>query len=261
MQILIINLPSAKARLSFQQRQCQSLSLNYEILKAVSITDVSEKTYQAHAQDWQRPLRKSEVACYFSHRDAWKKVIEYDKPILIVEDDALFSKNLPQLLSTLENHSNIDFINLEVRGRKKIISNFGESINCNSNLFRLYQDRTGAAGYILWPSGAYKLLNHEKNSGIALADAHITSCPNLIAYQIEPAPLIQLDQCEHYNIIAPLETESHISTHQKPVIPQKNLLFKVRRFFAQVKMGLRQAKVSYKSKKRYITINPKDFNI
>jgi glycosyl transferase family 25 len=60
-------------------------------------------------------------------------------------------------------------------------------------LFRLYQDRAGAAGYILWPQGAKKLLQCEQKKGIALADAHITDCHNIKAYQVEPTPIIQLD--------------------------------------------------------------------
>ena len=81
-------------------------------------------------------------------------------------------------------------------------------IECNSKLLRLYQDRTGAAGYILWPSGANKLIQLEKNSGIGLADAHITACHALKAYQVEPSPIIQLDQCKDYGIS---NTYSHIS--------------------------------------------------
>jgi hypothetical protein len=36
--------------------------------------------------------------------------------------------------------------------------------------------------------------------GIALADAHITDCHNIKAYQVEPTPIIQLDQCRDYAI-------------------------------------------------------------
>ena len=75
MKIYIINLPSANKRRQFQQKQLSRLGLDYEILKATSIHDISDETYAKHCKDWQRPLRNTEVACYFSHRSAWEKII------------------------------------------------------------------------------------------------------------------------------------------------------------------------------------------
>jgi hypothetical protein len=50
---------------------------------------------------------------------------------------------------------------------------------------------------------AKKLLQCEQKKGIALADAHITDCHNIKAYQVEPTPIIQLDQCRDYAIQNP----------------------------------------------------------
>jgi hypothetical protein len=38
----------------------------------------------------------------------------------------------------------------------------------------------------------------------ALADAHITDCHNIKAYQVEPTPIIQLDQSRDYAIQNPI---------------------------------------------------------
>ena len=128
------------------------------------------ETYKKHYFDWQRPLRNTEVACYFSHRSAWQKIINNSMPALILEDDALLSKCVPELLNSFTNKQNVDFISLEVAGRKKFISKIGENIVCNSKLYRLYQDRNGAAGYVLWPSGAKEITSTRKlEIGIALS--------------------------------------------------------------------------------------------
>ena len=211
MDILIISLPNAKERRDFQQNQLSKLGLEFEFLDATSIHDLNEATYKKHYQDWQRPLKTTEVACYYSHRRAWNRVIQFNKPVLILEDDALLSKYVPELLKDFADKENTDLINLENRGRKKFVSRSGESIACNSKLLRLYQDRTGAAGYILWPSGARKLIQCEERKGIALADAHITACNNLTAYQVEPSPIIQLDHCEHYDIKNPISNDATIN--------------------------------------------------
>ena len=215
MIILIISLSSAIERRDFQQMQMDKLKLDFEFLDATSINDIDEVTYKKHAKDWQRPLRNTEVACYYSHRHAWEKVIQSNKPALILEDDALLSKCTPKLLAELADKKKCDLISFENRNRKKFITKTGESIACDSKLFRLYQDRTGAAGYILWPQGAKKLLQCEQKKGIALADAHITACHSIKAYQVEPTPIIQLDQCRDYGIqnsINNITTKSTVSS-------------------------------------------------
>jgi len=259
MDILIISLPNAKERRDFQQNQLSKLGLEFEFLDATSIHDLNEATYKKHYQDWQRPLKTTEVACYYSHRRAWNRVIQFNKPVLILEDDALLSKYVPELLKDFADKENTDLINLENRARKKFVSRSGESITCNSKLLRLYQDRTGAAGYILWPSGAKKLIQCEEKKGIALADAHITACNNLIVYQVEPSPIIQLDHCEYYDIKNPISnnaSDSSVSSHNNP---KGGVFFWLRRIYSQVKLGIRQLFLVTFSTRRYIKIDKKGF--
>ena len=260
MKIFIINLSTATQRRQFQKQQMSKLDLNYEFLEATSIHDISDETYAKHFHDWQRPLRNTEVACYFSHRSLWQKIIDSNMPALILEDDALLSKCVPELLKSFTNKQSVDLINLEATGRKKFISKIGENITCNSKLFRLYQDRNGAAGYVLWPSGAKKLLEHERLYGIGLADAHIASCYSIKSYQVEPAAIIQLDQCHDYgmkNSYTKTLSSSTVSHVQRPKGP---LFFWIKRLYAQLKLGLHVAKIlSKNSSRRFININSDDF--
>jgi len=260
-QIFVINLPDAVKRRKLQKDQLTKLGLEYKILDATSVENISEATYKKHYFDWQRPLRKTEVACYFSHRSAWGKVIRSGEPALILEDDAILSIFLPKLLDSLNKIKSIDLINLENRSRKKFVSRSYVEIECNSKLLRLFQDRTGAAGYILWPSGANKLMQLEKNSGIGLADAHITSCHTLKAYQVEPSPIIQLDQCEEYGV-----TNSYTKVIPKSTVSISNnyrggAYFIIKRLFYQFKLALRQLFLLTKSHRRSITIRNSDFNV
>ena len=259
MDILIISLPNAKERRDFQQNQLSKLGLEFEFLDATSIHDLNEATYKKHYQDWQRPLKTTEVACYYSHRRAWDRVIQSNKPVLILEDDALLSKCVPTLLKDLLSRKDADLINFENRGRKKFVSRSGEPIVCNSKLLRLYQDRTGAAGYILWPSGAKKLIQCEDQKGIALADAHITACNNLTVYQVEPSPIIQLDHCEYYDIKNPISNNASDSSVSSRNNPKGGVFFWVRRAYSQVKLGIRQLSLVTRSTRRYIKIDKRAF--
>ncbi len=58
MQIFIINLPTANARRKFQQDQLSRLSLEYKIIEATSVDDITTNIYEKHYFDWQRPLLK-----------------------------------------------------------------------------------------------------------------------------------------------------------------------------------------------------------
>lgn len=259
MNILVINLPNAVKRRTFQEEQLLSLGLDYQILNALSVDDIDNETYKKHYSDWQRPLHKTEVACYYSHRLAWNKIIKSNQPALILEDDALLSQCVPELLPFLKKKTGIDLINLENRSRKKFVSKTAESITCNSQLLKLYLDRTGAAGYILWPSGAKKLIQCEEEKGIALADAHIVACHNINAYQVEPAPIIQLDTCQEYGINNPYSESGSDSTVSSYNNPKGGLSFRIKRILSQIKLGLKQLKLITKSERRYIEINNKDF--
>ena len=261
MQIFVINLPNADKRRKLQKDQLTKLGLEYTILEATSVEDISETTYKKHYFDWQRPLRKTEVACYYSHRLAWNMVMRSGEPALIIEDDAILSIFLPELLGSLNKIKSTDLINLENRSREKFVSRSHIDIECNSKLLRLYQDRTGAAGYILWPTGANKLIQLEKKSGIGLADAHITSCHALKAYQVEPSPIIQLDQCKDYGIS---NTYSHTvlkSTVSSSDNYRGGAYFILKRLLCQLKLGFRQLCLLTKSQRRYISIRNSDFNV
>jgi len=260
-QIFVINLLDAVERLKLQKDQLTKLGLKYTILDATSVEGISEATYKKHYFDWQRPLRKSEIACYYSHRSAWNRVIKSKKPALILEDDAIMSIFLPDLLSSLNTMQNTDLINLENRSRKKFVSRSYIKITCKSKLLRLYQDRTGAAGYILWPSGAKKLIQLEKNQGIGLADAHITSCHSLKAFQVEPSPIIQLDQCKEYGIINNFTNIASKSTVSASNNDRGGTFFILKRLLYQLRLALRQLFILTKSKRRYISIRHSDFNV
>jgi len=262
LNIFVINLSGDVERRQFQKQQLFELGLEYKILKAVSIDDISNKTYAKHYYDWQRPLRNTEVACYFSHRSAWQKIINNSMPALILEDDALLSKCVPELLNSFTNKKNVDFINLEVAGRKKFISKIGENIVCNSKLYRLYQDRNGAAGYVLWPSGAKKLLEHESLNGIGLADSHITSCYSIKSYQVEPAAILQLCQCNNYDIPNTLSNKIQASTVSQPNNPKVHGIFWIKRIIAQIKLSIHIGILLFfrKAKRRYIKLNKENFS-
>ena len=244
MNIYIINLASAHERAAFQTKQFLRLGLNFEIVSAVSTADVSEEYYRHVAFDWERPLSRAEVSCYLSHRSLWQRVIDENTPALILEDDAYVCDDLPQLLNEMSEMT-INYINLETRGRKKVVSKNIEYDVYGYKFRHLYYGGTGAAAYLLWPEGARRLLAIEERSGFALADAQICRTRMGGALQVDGAAAIQLDCCEKYSMESPHKTQSTLlnTRYQKEIVAPSKVCFKLRRLQAQLKLGIINLKV------------------
>ena len=258
LNIYIINLDKDRERRAFQKEQMQNLQLEYEIISATTTDDICT-LYKKHRDDWQRPLREVELACYFSHQKLWQRVLEEQKPALILEDDAIVCSELPKILEACSTLKGVDHISLESVGRKKLLGRKPISIPIDGfKLSPLFIDRNGAGGYILYPSGAKKLLEHEAKNGIALADAQITSCFKLQSYQLEPACIIQMDQCHKYGLKSPIDVNSNITGKQKCTIPQeKYITFKRKRIIHQIKLALRELQYIFRAKRRKIELKRK----
>lgn len=245
--VLLINLEYSKDRLNLQKQQLARLNLPMHRLAAIQGSNISLNEYEKLANGWQRKLFPAEVACFLSHKAAWQFVYDSNKPWLILEDDALLAKSVPAILQAIgDNNLKVDYINFETRNRYKWLSRKSIDLVNDYQMRKLFQDRNGSAAYLLFPSGAKKLLSRAHYSMPALADAFISSTYELNAWQVYPAAAIQLDQCTTYNL--PLKNSFHSTISTNPIKPKSNnrmdyWTFKFRRVFAQLRMGIRQLSV------------------
>ncbi len=251
-QVLIINLNCATDRLSFQTAQMAALGIDSERVPAVDIAHLPLKN-EAFWSSWERPMRIAEQACFLSHYQVWQRVAAGSKPVFIMEDDAVLSKEVPKLLARVETVQGIDHLTLETRGRKKLLARKQHAI---LPIRRLYQDRSGAAAYVLWPSGATKLLARTRDHA-AITDAVICAAYELASFQADPALAIQLDRCLAYGLPESLKTQSSISKEYLP--RKKSLRYRFRRLVSQARMGLRQLAHSLDAERRLVHIEPTDF--
>lgn len=263
---LVINLGRSADRLAFQKTQLAALGIPMQRLAAISTDQVDAVHYESLANGWERKLRPAELACFLSHLEAWHHVSDLNQPWLILEDDALLSCEVPGLLAALsENSQQIDLVTLETRSRKKLIDKRAHRAGARFNLHRLYQDRTGAAAYVLYPSGARKLLQKTQTHAPGLADAFISSHYGLSAWQTVPAAAIQLDQCAAYGLPFgnPFSSTITPSGSERPEVCSffQRMVFKARRLGSQLKMGLRQLSVIGSADRVLVMIDPNDFQL
>lgn len=274
---LVINLDTAEARWDFQQRQLQHLGIAYQRLVATSTQSLDSLTYEQWANDWQRKLRKTEVACFLSHYRAWQIVSDTGRPWLILEDDALLSERLPQVLDSIDIYLQagllsdslaFDHISFETRGRKKLYSRhplpqvFLPS-SFGINLHNLYSDKSGAAAYLLTPKGAKILLDTVSATGAGLADALLCHNESLASLQTVPALALQMDMVTHYQLGLTTDliqnlSQSSISnsSNHKPTANNLSdtLRFKRRRLLAQAQRAHKQ--ITFRNTAIYQEIKP-----
>ncbi len=258
MKTLVINQDSQTQRMAFQENQLTSLEIEFQRVPSYVLAGTDDPVYKKHFDTWQRPLSVTEVSCFLSHKNAWEIVSSSDQPMLILEDDAWLDIKTRGVLKELSDMNGIDYITLEVTGSngKKLVSKKPEKIIFGTKLLRLYQGRSGAGGYILWPSGAKKLLRLTSNNQIGLADKFICSCYELNAYQIEPGLIIQLDQCVYHGITPPLQVTTTITTRteQKLKFTHK-VRYKLRRIVGEAKVGINLLIHQFNTERRHIILS------
>lgn len=256
MLIIVINMPGAKDRLEFQQVQHEQLGLNFHRLVAFTPKTIPGDIPESYWQTWERPLTLGERACFLSHRAAWKIAADVG-PALILEDDAALATNIPDILRALEDQEDMDHLSLETRKRRKLLGKEKVPLAHGIVRRRLYLDRTGAAAYVLWPSGAKKLLARAEKRA-AIADGMICQAYELKSFQADPACAFQLDMAEAYGIDPPIQTASATGAGKRPVA--KSLVQKIRRIVAQLRMGWRMFRLKPWTRRKHVPVLPEFFD-
>ena len=233
--------------MKFQDAQMAALGLEWERMDAITPETLPMPADDLRWQQWERPMKVIEIAVLASHCMAWKRVRAAGVPHLIIEDDALLAAETPVFLQKLKHEGGLDHVTLEVRSRKKLVGRRHR----NLPMRRLYQDRTGAAAYVLWPSGAEKLLSRASTRP-GLADAIICTAYKLNSWQTVPGLAIQLDQCALYGMVQPIPVES--STGMDPS-PCGRGVYRARRITAQLRIGLRHLSKLFVAERRWITLS------
>lgn len=260
MKTYILNLPSAQERRQFQMAQAEKFGLEAVFMDAKTPADISEAYMMAHAFAWERAMKITEVACFLSHYAAWERIAASDAPALVLEDDAILARETPAMLNWLSALKNVDHVSLETRQRKKLIGHAALTHpDVQASLRPLFQDRTGAAAYVLWPRGAKILIDKFAQQGMGLADAFISSTYQLQSWQTVPALAIQADMTLAYGLPCPINSSSLIAREKVPSPPTQGVLqvvqLKYRRILSQLRMAARFIRCMGRARREHVGID------
>ena len=192
MKTLIISRKAEDTRRRFQTRQMQALGLDFEFLDAFEARDLTPEECQKAADSWPSPTLREDVACFTSHRIAWRRIIDSNERMLILEDDAVLSESFADALAGIEARPDGDDVayDLEFAPRDHIVAKRPLWSDGIYSARRVFQNRVGTAGYVIGPGAAARMLKDTETYG--LLDAYMWHRAWLKAYQIEPAPVIQM---------------------------------------------------------------------
>ena len=190
---VLINMRRSRDRMAFQQEQLTRLGIRFERLEAVAGESIPDAEFRRRSQQWQRPLTRGEVACFLSHRVAWQRVVDEQRPMLILEDDAVLSDKVVAVLEGLTPTSDSLIYNLETgRGRKLVSRRTTGSLPLGHSIVKIHRDTGGSAAYVITPKAAEICLKRAVHH-TAQADAFVNVMPRV---QIEPGLAVQMVMLE-----------------------------------------------------------------
>lgn len=259
--VAIISLPSAHIRRQAQEQQALAMGFEPVWITAVGVDDISDEDFLRMAFSSRRPLKKTEVACFLSHRQTWEWVAQLNEPVAILEDDVILAPSFLNDIHALSTFDGADHVCLET-WKPKVMGH--PLIHGGLTLRELKLNSAGAAGYLLWPSGAQRLLSKHRQAGVALADAFINSVSGWRSWQLLPANVVQHNVAHHFGVASPIEASSLISreTTASPRPPNLWVLLKMkgRRLHSEVVKSYWKLTSIWHHKRAYVPFGPHQRN-
>ncbi len=258
-EILVINLDRSPDRMAFMAGQLKALGLDFTRLPAADAKSISDADFVRLGDTYMRPITRSEFACLTSHTLAWRRCVDSNRPVLVLEDDVFLSDRLPAFLAGLSGLGTPDIINIETRGQKKWVSRkpVGTALASDVRLYVLYIDRAGSAGYVVWPDAARKLLRRTERHA-APSDAFLNLC-GIPRLQAEPGLVSSLYDGGEGNaaINAPFRTTIVLpSKISRAALTLLRPQFKLRRLAGYISITVRKLKTVGVGIKRNIIACP-----
>ena len=159
---LMINLERRKDRLETHDLE----SNNITVVKAFDGKELStESIMSANVRDnWRDPfnnrrITKGEYACFLSHRHCWKIIATGDKPVLVLEDDIVFTEHYDEATVRSVLGPSVDIVLL---GHNE---NLPDKVKPFSKGFVVPAFPYNAHAYCLSPDAARKLLSLSRGAG------------------------------------------------------------------------------------------------
>ncbi len=190
--IYYINLDRVPERRAFMEDQFAQQGLTAHRVPAVDAFDAPQPPEYAPASGLERwSLTASEVACFESHRLAWRTIRDGEAPCgVVMEDDAILSAGFAAALATLPQAAlAADVIKLDGANQRR---RFGPFVEIGGVPLRAIEQTIGsAAAYLISRDAAAKLEARAARYCDHLDDYIFTPTRDWAPLQLDPAVAVQ----------------------------------------------------------------------
>ncbi|MFC6489647.1 glycosyltransferase family 25 protein [Nitratireductor sp. GCM10026969] len=195
MKLFLINLDRQPERLRRMTSLFEELGLSFTRVAAVDGARLSG----AEIERWRgaRALRAGETACFLSHRECWRRIIDEGlSQAAIFEDDLHVGAGASALLADGDwVPEDADVVKIETKLQRARVDKAPAGAVGDRRLHRLRSRHAGAGGYIVTRKGAEKLLRmcarFDSPVDQFIFDPALPSAASLVIYQLLPAVCVQ----------------------------------------------------------------------
>jgi glycosyl transferase family 25 len=191
----LINLDRSPDRLGRMQARFDALQVGFVRVTAAdgkALSDAEREAVSARHEDW-LPLTASEIGCFLSHRDCWRRIAEGDARYgCVFEDDMLLSRHLKDCLAEASwIPADAEIVKIEEGHNRVWLDMPLYELKDGFRLGRLRSTHYRAGGYIVSRDAARRLLAMTERfalpTDLFLFDAAIGEASRFVIYQLLPA--------------------------------------------------------------------------
>ena len=165
--VYVISLARASERRENMRRQLGALGMAFEFVDAVDGSTLKPEQIPRRVRPakfkmvYGRGILKGEIGCFLSHCAVLERIAKSgDDCALILEDDAVLPDDLPDIVKRInECEWHWDAVLLSA-GKARAVDCFMCDLDGGRRLVRYKRKPSSAAGYMVRPAGAKKLLAH-----------------------------------------------------------------------------------------------------
>jgi GR25 family glycosyltransferase involved in LPS biosynthesis len=168
--VWVINLERSEARWTSIQQSLKSVGIgNYSRIDAVDALRLSkeeiERAYDAgkNRKHYFSPLKTGEIACFLSHRKAWRKLVEGDlNGAFVVEDDVIFRPEAVARMAEVAEFATSAQPMIVKLYSKRGVTGRPTQLSAQTRLVEPLLAPIGAQGAYINRAAAEKLLKHSE---------------------------------------------------------------------------------------------------
>ncbi|WEX11191.1 glycosyltransferase family 25 protein [Chelativorans sp. AA-79] len=229
MKLFLINLDRRPDRLRRMTEILDGLDLPFTRIPAVDGMQLS----MGEVQRW-GSLPPGATACFLSHRDCWKRVVDEALPhAVVLEDDLHLAPDAASLLCRGDwVPTEADVVKLETRLCRTRVDKGVAAVISGRSLHRLRSSHMGTGGYIVARKGAERLLALSERLEVPvdhfMFNSGLSSATSLTTFQLVPAVCVQDSYIGRPSMV--LGIESDLLDERPPVKPRG-----IRKFWRELK--------------------------